>query len=112
MDVAIHYQNIIIDVLEHYANEYQISNTDIKHQIVVDEQDHHYILLWLGWQEKRHIHAVVAHLDIMDDKIWIQKDTTEVGIANLLVEKGISKSAIVLAYFTPAHREYTEFAVA
>jgi hypothetical protein len=36
----------------------------------------------------------------------------EPGIANLLVEKDIPKSDIVLAYFPPAHRKLTEFAEA
>lgn len=50
-------------------------------------------------------------MGILNDKIWIQKDNTETGIANLLTEKGIPKKDIVLSFYPPAHRELTEFAV-
>jgi hypothetical protein len=45
-------------------------------------------------------------------KIWIQEDNTEDGLANLLLEKGIQKQEIVLAYYPEYHRSYTEFAAA
>mgnify|MGYP000585234666 CR=1 FL=1 len=111
MDKIKQYQHIIVEVLNEYANSYESSTSPIKEQVIADDKNNHFILLSLGWQQKKHIHALITHLDIIDDKIWIQEDTTEVGIANLLVEKGIPKSEIVLAYFTPLHREYTEFAV-
>jgi hypothetical protein len=49
------------------------------------------------------------HLDIKDGKIWIQQDGTEVGIANQLVELGVPKRDIVLAFHEPAVRQFTEF---
>ena len=48
--------------------------------------------------------------DIMIDKIWIQKDFTEEGIANQLVELGVPKSDIVLAFRSPYVRQFTGFA--
>lgn len=86
--------------------------TIVQRQILADERRHHYQFVWVRWNKKDHIHFVDAHMDIIDGKIWIQKDGTEVGFANLLVKKGISKSDIVLAYFSPSHRELTEFSVA
>jgi len=47
----------------------------------------------------------------MLDKIWIQEDNTEDGFANLLLEKGVEKKEIVLAYYPDYHRQYTEFTV-
>ena len=46
------------------------------------------------------------------NKIWIQEDNTEDGLAALLAEKGIAKKEVVLAYFPEYHRKYTEYAVA
>lgn len=51
------------------------------------------------------------HINIRNDKIWIQHDGTEAGVANLLVEMGVPKTDIVLAYQSPFKRRYTEFAV-
>ena len=42
------------------------------------------------------IYGPVLHLDIIDNKIWIQQDGTEVGIANELVELGVPKQDIIL----------------
>ena len=50
------------------------------------------------------------HMDIKDGKIWIQHDGTEIGVANELVELGVPKEDIVLAYHAPYQRVYTGFA--
>jgi hypothetical protein len=55
---------------------------------------------------------MLFHLDIIGDKIWVQEDKMEHSIAEMLVEKGISKKDIVLAYFPEYHRQMTEYAVA
>lgn len=44
-------------------------------------------------------------------KYWIQNDGTEVGIANVLVERGVPQQDIVLAYHAPYLRKFTDFAV-
>jgi hypothetical protein len=53
---------------------------------------------------------VFTYLDIKDGKIWIQRDLTEEGIANELVELGVAKSDIVLAFRAPHIRQFTDFA--
>jgi hypothetical protein len=50
-------------------------------------------------------------IDIINGKIWIPRDSTEYGIANELVNAGIPKNQIVLAFQPADIREYTEFAV-
>ena len=52
------------------------------------------------------------HLDIKDNKIWIQQDGTEIGVANELVALGVPKEDIVLAYMPEYKRPYAEYAVA
>lgn len=105
-------QKAVLAVLEEYQQQFKLSSQNVKNQIVADEKNHHYQFLWMGWKGTDHIFNVAFHIDLIDNKIWIQQDNTEVGIANLLVEKGIPKSQIVLAYFPEAHREYTDYAVA
>ncbi|WP_422110777.1 element excision factor XisI family protein [Candidatus Synechococcus calcipolaris] len=41
----------------------------------------------------------------------MESDRTEVGVVNLLVEQGIDKKDIVLAYHAPYLHQYTEFGV-
>ena len=40
-----------------------------------------------------------------------ERDGTEIGVANELVEAGVPKTDIVLAFYAPYRRQYTEFAV-
>ena len=53
----------------------------------------------------------MLHVDIQNGKIWIQHDGTKGGIANELVELGVPKQDIVLAFHAPYRRQFTEFAV-
>ena len=64
-----------------------------------------------GWHGRRRIHGSVLHVDIRDGKIWIQHDGTERGIAEDLLESGVPKDHIVLAFHSPELRKDTEFAV-
>ena len=52
------------------------------------------------------------HLDIAGEKLWIQTDNTEHGIAPVWVQAGIPKSNILLAFRPPAVRKHTDYAVA
>lgn len=51
-------------------------------------------------------------MDIKNGKVWIQHDGTESGIAGELLEAGIPRDHIVLAFHHPSKRQYTSFAVA
>jgi hypothetical protein len=84
------------------AEEYEI-------QTIFDVERDHYQLLHVGWRGSKRSFGCVLHLDIKDGKIWIQYDGTEVGIANQLVERGVPKQDIVLAFHEPAVRQDTGF---
>ncbi|WP_442923105.1 element excision factor XisI family protein [Microcoleus sp. A006_D1] len=43
--------------------------------------------------------------------MWIERDRAKIGVANELVEAGVPKTDIVLAFYAPYRRPYTEFAV-
>ncbi len=79
----------------------------------------------MGWSNKHRVNGCVLHLDIKDGKIWIQHDGTEGGIANELVDsgtdtrsesvpercanRGLPKHDIVLGFYSPFKRQFTEF---
>ncbi len=85
---------------------------DVEIQNIFDTEHDHYQLVHTGWYEKQRQYGCIMHLDIKDSKIWIQHDGTEIGVANELVELGVPKEDIVLAYHPPYKRPYTGFAVA
>jgi hypothetical protein len=80
------------------------------HEVIIDEQHDHYELIHSGWHEAYRIHGSVIHIDIRNQKIWIQYDGTEGGVANELVEAGIPHDQIVLAFKHPHIRPHTDFA--
>ena len=66
----------------------------------------------LGWNDDKYLHTTPIHLDLIDDKIWIQYDDTEEGVATDLLEAGVPKEDIVLGFRHPKVRQHTGFAVA
>ena len=82
----------------------------IQAETIFDVKNDHYQLVYVGWKGAKRVYGVVLHLDIIDGKIWIQQDGTEVGIANKLVDLGVPKEDIVLGFDPPMMRQYTEFA--
>ncbi|MBX2866224.1 MAG: XisI protein [Leptolyngbyaceae cyanobacterium MAG.088] len=85
------------------ASEYEV-------QTVFDQAHDHYQLLHIGWRGNKRQFGCILHVDIKDGLIWIQHDGTEEGLANRLVEMGVPKQDIVLAFHEPEIRHYTDFA--
>jgi hypothetical protein len=83
----------------------------IQAETIFDTERDRYQLVYVGWRGAKRVYGVVLHLDIIDGKIWVQQDGTEVGIANKLVEMGVPKQDIVLGFDPPMMRHYTDFAV-
>lgn len=70
------------------------------------------MLFDVGWQQKRRVHGCVTHVQIINGKIWIQRDGIEDGITDELVEAGVPKDKIVLGFQPPNVRPYTGYAIA
>jgi len=104
------YAQYIEAILRNYG-QYRPTYGDVEVQLVMDRERHHYQLLNVGWRGNQRVRGCVLQLDIKDGKIWIQHDGTETGVANELVEMGVPKSDIVLAFHAPYKRPYTGFAV-
>ena len=78
---------------------------------VTDTVHDRYLLLTQGWDGYKRIHGLLAHVDIIGDKFYIQEDNTEEGIATDLLEAGVPKDKIVLAFQHPERRKWGEFAL-
>jgi hypothetical protein len=85
---------------------------DIQRVTVFDRPGDHYLLVIAGWDRHRRVHGCIVHVDIIDGKFWIQRDGTECGIARELVDAGVPKDHIVLAWKSPEVRKLTGYAVA
>ncbi len=111
MDKLENYRQQVREVIERHA-QHRPAYGEVELQTVFDMEHDHYQLVHVGWDGKRRKYGCLIHMDIKDGKIWIQHDGTEIGVANELVELGVSKEDIVLAFHPPYKRPYTEFAVA
>lgn len=105
--------NPIRDLIEKIlrSHVYPDPMSKIESQTVFDRTNDHYLILHVGWGKHRRIHGVLAHIDLIGDKIWVQTDGTEAGLAYELVEAGVSPQQIVLGYRIPEIRKHTGFAV-
>ena len=70
-----------------------------------------HLLVNVGWDDERRIHGCLVHIEILNGKVWIQRDGTEHGVAKALVQAGIPKDQIVLGFQAPERRKYTDYAV-
>jgi len=104
------YRELVKKIIQAHASEQSESGTNQAH-IVFDEERDRYLLLYVGWRDEERVHGCPIHIDIQDGKIWIQRDFTEEGLANQLVELGVPKTDIILGFRSPYVRQFTEFAV-
>jgi hypothetical protein len=110
MDRLDSYRKIILEVLRPYL-DITYANVDLKNRQIFDRETDRYIILSEGWQQQHHLHSCLIHVEIINNKVWIQLDNTEDGIAEELINAGIPKSDIVLGFHEPEIRQYTGFAV-
>lgn len=107
MDTRTRYRQHLQNLLRKRAS--QVWDERIQAQTIFDTERDHYQLIYVGWRDSKRVYGVILHADIIDEKIWIQQDGTEEGLANQLVELGVPKPDIVLAFDPPELRKYTEF---
>lgn len=113
MDKLTDYPKLIKRILTEYVElSNRRSDRDIETFLIVDEQKGHYIWMNLGWQHSERIAAMTVYVRIRDHKFWVEEDWTENGIVADLVQAGVPKEDIVLAFHEPKMRQYTDFAVA
>lgn len=109
MDTHTQYRQYLQTLLKQRAS--LVWDDRIQAQTIFDSENDHYQLVYVGWRDSKRVYGVILHADILNGKIWIQQDGTEIGLANELVELGVPKQDIVLAFDPPNLRQYTEFAI-
>jgi hypothetical protein len=102
------YRQIICQVLSEYV-QLRYAYGEIQNEAVFDRENDRYLVVSVGWQGVKRIHGSLIHIDIIEDKVWIQRDGTERGIAHELVKAGIPKKQIVLGFHVPEARPHTEY---
>jgi hypothetical protein len=84
----------------------------LRDKTVFDRSSDCYLILREGWDGTHRILNPVISLEIINGKIWLQADHTNLHIAERLETAGVPKSEIVLGFQPPYVRPYTEYAAA
>ena len=109
MDTRLRYQEIIKTILQEHANYRAAIPDGYNSQVLFDDERGSYLVLDIGWNEDKYLHATPIHINLIGDQIWIQYDDTEEGVATDLLAAGIPNEDIVLGFRHPNVRQYTEF---
>jgi len=110
MDKLTRYREIIRELIFKYAG-HKPANGQIETEAVIDSERDHYEVLHVGWDGVRRVHGSVLHIDIINNKVWIQYDGTSEPVAEALLEGGVPRDDIVLGFHPAELRQYTDFAV-
>lgn len=104
------YRSVVEKILKDYA-DFLGSDDQVQVGLVIDRERDRYLLVETGWQNGYRIYGTLLHIDIINNKLWIQHDGTEEGIALELVAAGIPSKHIVLGFKSLERRKHTEFAI-
>jgi hypothetical protein len=114
MDKLTPRQNLIKQFMSEFAEI--VNNSPMRRSemmLIFDDEHKQYLLLKVGrWENDHRVHHPTLHVHLQNDKFWIEEDWTEDGFATYLLENGIGKEEIVLAFHPPEIRHLTDFAVA
>lgn len=103
------YRDYIEEIIN-WRSQHQYVNSTLQKKPVFDRQHDRYLLMVNGFEDTKRFNYALIDIEIINNKIWIHYDGTEEGVATYLLEKGVPKSDIVLAFYSPEKRKLTEFA--
>lgn len=112
MDKVVKYRQLVKQVAVETGELGERPDNPVKTQFILDDERGHYLLYFNGWRESRRTYGCYFHVDVDNDgKVWIQHDGTDLAIAEILVDRGIPKADIVLAFHSPVKRPDTGYAI-
>jgi XisI protein len=111
MDKLTQYQNNIKQILTDYQRiSSQVTIVDVDEVLMFDDERSQYLWFNIGWKQGKRVKGISVYIRIKNEKIYIEEDLTEEGMATELMSLGVPASDIVLAFQPPEVRKYTEFA--
>ena len=110
MGKKLNYGRLLLEILTEKINLVKPASK-LAEILVADNENGIFAWQAFGWAdgERQSYQRFFARL--IDNKIHIEEDWTEEGIATLLIEKGVPAKDIVIEFHPPEMRQYTEFAL-
>ena len=97
MDTITNDREIVKQVILKYA-QFRPSDGQIRLDTVFDETQDRYLLMQVGWDNKRRISGDIIYITLHDGKVYLEYDGIEHGIYEDLVNQGIEEERIILAF--------------
>lgn len=112
MDKLKKYQEILQSIILQYA-KYNPSYSETEWLPICDDERGEYLLVDAGWEkDEKRTYLTVFHFRIKNEKIYVEQDNTDANPVQQMLDAGVPKEDIVLAFYSPSHRKLTEFAIA
>ncbi|MGB7891028.1 MAG: XisI protein [Microcoleus sp.] len=99
MDRLNEYRKIVCDFLEDF------SKNDANAQLIFDFARDRYLVMHNEWRDEYRIYGCAMQLDIIENQIWIQHNSTEIYIDRELIQGGVSPQDIILGFRSPSIRK-------
>ena len=99
MDKLTKYRQIVCQYLEDFARD------DPEANLIFDEKRDRFLVMHVNWRNDYRIYGCAIHLDLIDGKVWIQNNSTEIYVNRELIKRGISEEDIVLGFRSPSVRK-------
>lgn len=112
MDPVSEYRQIIQSIFKEYALLFNNQPEGVEVLAVCDESIDTYALINVGWEGNERTNTTSVLMRIVNGKIWVEEDRTMYGFVDELLDAGVPKEDIVLAFHSPKMRQYMEFATA
>ncbi len=113
MDKIKKYQDAILHILENYAAVPFANTPTVEKQIIADKERNRFMVVGFGWENNDHLsYTTFLHFAIINDKVWVQQNWTEIPVGKRLMEQGVPQTDIVLGFVPEYARGETEYAVA
>jgi hypothetical protein len=113
MDKLSEYKETVKNILNFYVElDRKTPEPNMEYFLIADDENGQYLWKTIGREKDKHVDLTTVYIRLKNDKIYIEEDWTEEGIAMDLLRAGVPKEDIVLAFHEPSLRKYTEFAVA
>lgn len=100
MDRVTQYRQVVQDFLQDFAAD------DSEAQLIFDTERNHYLVMHVGWRSDYRIYGCAMQLDLVESKVWIQHNSTEIFIDRELIQRGVAPQDIVLGFRSPSVREH------
>lgn len=99
MEKSKKYEKLILQYYNDFIKNYKSNNDPLNYKIIADKESKTYILTLVGWEDKyTFTYSTLFHLEIIEDKVVLQRNITEILILEELIKRGIPKRDMWLGF--------------